>query len=678
MAAPRFASSSRMHRRPMVVFAWACLMLLWLRPAAAADGVSPSIPPGREPVVEALVAPFWDHPPAGMVVEGARIERTVVEIRLRAADREALVILRHPSAVPSDLAPDARAGGAEIGLVMELQCPDCSEGSWRLVRQLAAHIEERARATAPELWLGPVEKVPERRSAGPFVPLGLLVLGLAASLALPRVGSEAWRTLRAGERPAYWAAAVLGALVFVGVLLRAWHATSILPTANELWLSYHDTLLGFLQSPEVTFNPPLFPALVWPLGGPTDVLGYRWGAVILSGGGILLGALAGRILLGRGAGLLVAAVLALHPSAVWLGFQNRSYALAVPVVLLALVATWLALERPDWKNRWAAAVALALLPWTHYAVGFLAVGIGLWVLFDPRRGSLRLWLGPAAAALALTAPLVVAALQGAEVKQMTEAATGGAAAVGKLWTDAAAMLVGAQRSRLLYGNHETWLILPFQVALALCLAAAAWGTWARARWAVVLSGAVGLVAPLALGGLIGTMRSSHFAGVLPLVALGYAALILGPWRLAARRGFAAAVGVAGSMVVAAFVLGFFGLTLCGAARDFAPGVWPATLASLDGETAVLAPSEPVATVLRTLPVDEPSSPTERTVVAVESCTPAALDAVPDGIEQVAFLSVQYWHYEPCRPSDFGLSEAACTRVADGGAFVCPLRPEGRP
>lgn len=163
--------------------------------------------------------------------------------------------------------------------------------------------------------------------------------------------------------------------------------------------------------PDGESNPPLFYVLEW---GWTRVFGDgEAGLRSLSAlAGLLtvpVGYAIGRRVGGARAGLATAALVAVNPLLVWFSQEARSYALAVLLSAVALLAFLHA--RHDARGRvlagWAVASALALA--THYFTVFVLLPQALWLLWrHPRRGAAIAAVAAVAACGLALLPLLLA------------------------------------------------------------------------------------------------------------------------------------------------------------------------------------------------------------------------------------------------------------------------------
>lgn len=158
--------------------------------------------------------------------------------------------------------------------------------------------------------------------------------------------------------------------------------------------------LDVVQGTEKT--PPLGFILAWlasQLGDATTT--SRLPSLLFGTALIPLVYLVGVRTVGRSAGVLGAAVMALSPFAVFYGVENRAYATAACMVVLATLLLLVATERGRWW--WTGyAGALAACLYTHYTTVFPLIALTGWALFA-RRDRRKQILLASAGALALFA-----------------------------------------------------------------------------------------------------------------------------------------------------------------------------------------------------------------------------------------------------------------------------------
>jgi len=155
-------------------------------------------------------------------------------------------------------------------------------------------------------------------------------------------------------------------------------------------------------------HPPLHLILVslWASLVPATDLWLRLPSVLFGAGTIVGTFLLGRAMFGRGAGLLAAALVAVHPQHVHFSQELRSFGL---LWMLFVYAWWLAW---DWVRNGGRAAAIGyvvvsvLALYTHYFTGIALAFVGLWgvlaLMREPRR--LAQWIGLHAAIAALFVP----------------------------------------------------------------------------------------------------------------------------------------------------------------------------------------------------------------------------------------------------------------------------------
>jgi uncharacterized membrane protein len=138
------------------------------------------------------------------------------------------------------------------------------------------------------------------------------------------------------------------------------------------------TVAGGLES-----SPPLFFVLAWlsaKLGNPT--VWMRLPSLILSTATVPLLYLVGRETVGRWAGVIGAAIIAVSPFAVFYGVEGRPYATLTFLVVLATLALVRAVQSGRWRWWATYAVAAAAAAYTHYTAVFV-LGVqaawGLWM-----------------------------------------------------------------------------------------------------------------------------------------------------------------------------------------------------------------------------------------------------------------------------------------------------------
>ena len=183
-------------------------------------------------------------------------------------------------------------------------------------------------------------------------------------------------------------------------------------TAGRVLVSSLSGTMHLVWTSEST--PPLYYVLAWPWSHLFGVheFGLRSLSALFGTATVPVSYLAGRELIGRRAGLVVAAIVAVNPVLVWYSQDARAYAL---LVLFSTAALLFFLRARGGSKRdlgwWAAFSALALA--THYFAVFPLAIEAAWLLVTarPRRRVAWALAAVAAAGLAL-APIAVHQAQG--------------------------------------------------------------------------------------------------------------------------------------------------------------------------------------------------------------------------------------------------------------------------
>jgi 4-amino-4-deoxy-L-arabinose transferase-like glycosyltransferase len=228
------------------------------------------------------------------------------------------------------------------------------------------------------------------------------VISARADLGVPAAGTK---------RPV-WSGATLAVAVLTGLAL-ALRLTQLDQSlfADEVY-SYHDvagrSLLGMLRAihPPDENAPPLFFVLAWlsaKLGNPT--VWIRLPSLILSTATIPITYLLGRETLGRAAGLIGAAILALSPFTLYYAIEARPYASVACFVTLAALAVVKAVRTGELRWWVAYTLSAAAAAYSHYTGIFALAVLGVWSLWACR-GHLRAPLIANAAAVLLYVPWI--------------------------------------------------------------------------------------------------------------------------------------------------------------------------------------------------------------------------------------------------------------------------------
>lgn len=129
-------------------------------------------------------------------------------------------------------------------------------------------------------------------------------------------------------------------------------------------------------------TPPLYFVLAWAsskLGSNPDLL--RLPSLVAGTASIPLIYALGVRTVGRGAGVLAAAIMAISPFLTYYGTEARSYALMIALVICAALALLNAIDTGS-RGWWAAyALASAAAMYTHYTSGFALAAAAIWGLW---------------------------------------------------------------------------------------------------------------------------------------------------------------------------------------------------------------------------------------------------------------------------------------------------------
>jgi mannosyltransferase len=129
-------------------------------------------------------------------------------------------------------------------------------------------------------------------------------------------------------------------------------------------------------------TPPLYYLLAWPwtrLFGLGEV-GLRSLSVLIGTGVVPIAYLAGRELVSRRTGIVVAALVAVNPLLVWYSQEGRAYSLLALTSAISLLFFARALRepRPRWLVLWALSSIFAIC--SHYFAAFLFIGEAAWLI----------------------------------------------------------------------------------------------------------------------------------------------------------------------------------------------------------------------------------------------------------------------------------------------------------
>jgi uncharacterized membrane protein len=183
-------------------------------------------------------------------------------------------------------------------------------------------------------------------------------------------------------------ALVVGALTLVALALRLpLLRDSLLGDELIMFGIVHDRPLGDVLHivRETEKTPPLHFVFAWAsarLGDPT--LWVRLPSLLAGVGLVPVGYLLGRETVGRRAGLVAAALLAVQPFAIFYATEARAYALVAFLTGLSTLCLLRALETD--RGRWWAAYAVAVLAvaFTHYIGAFVLLAQVAWAFWTRR------------------------------------------------------------------------------------------------------------------------------------------------------------------------------------------------------------------------------------------------------------------------------------------------------
>ena len=181
-------------------------------------------------------------------------------------------------------------------------------------------------------------------------------------------------------------------------------------------------MLGGIPDSEST--PPLYYVLAWAWAQVfgTGEAGLRSLSALLGTATVPVAYLAGRQLVSRAAGLVLATLVAVNPFMVWYSQEARSYALVILVTAASLHLAARAAERGErrWLAAWAAAGAAAIA--THYFAALLIAAEAVWLLL--RAGRAQSGAGATRAAVAAVAAAALALVSLAFAQRDNQGASG--------------------------------------------------------------------------------------------------------------------------------------------------------------------------------------------------------------------------------------------------------------
>ena len=133
-------------------------------------------------------------------------------------------------------------------------------------------------------------------------------------------------------------------------------------------------------------TPPLFFLLTWLTKGFGDTEGLRVVSLLAGLAAIPVTYLLGERTVGRPAGMVGAALVALSPFQIFYATEARAYALTMLCCLLAALTLVLAIE--SGRTRWwvAYSLSVAAAAYTHYTAVFVLIALFGWAFLALARG----------------------------------------------------------------------------------------------------------------------------------------------------------------------------------------------------------------------------------------------------------------------------------------------------
>lgn len=199
----------------------------------------------------------------------------------------------------------------------------------------------------------------------------------------------------------------VGALSLLGLLFRLSHIDNTF-VGDELSTLYIVRDFGFFDamrtvSTDAEISPPLYFGLAWlftKLSSAPEMV--RVPALIAGMVSIPLVYMVGRRAIGRGAGVIAAAVMALNPFMIFYATDGRGYTVAIALLLTSTLAMLLAVQtgRHRWWVLYGAATCLCM--YAHYTTAFVLGAQLLWLIWarpEARKAALVANAGAAAAFL---------------------------------------------------------------------------------------------------------------------------------------------------------------------------------------------------------------------------------------------------------------------------------------
>ena len=206
---------------------------------------------------------------------------------------------------------------------------------------------------------------------------------------------------------------VLGAIVLAGVALRVFEAGRAPMWFDEIYTTWaaRGGFAKVFDNMARDVHPPLHTLLVsaWVSLGGESTAWLRTLSVLFGLATIVVVFLLARAAFGRRAGLVAAALLALHPVHAYFSQESRVYALLWLELATAWWLAWRWIEGGRARDGWGYVAVAALALYTHYLAGLVlaftaAGGLALCLASPGRRRRALEWTGLHLAVVALFAP----------------------------------------------------------------------------------------------------------------------------------------------------------------------------------------------------------------------------------------------------------------------------------
>jgi hypothetical protein len=207
-------------------------------------------------------------------------------------------------------------------------------------------------------------------------------------------GPESGRTPRRDRLSGLEIAAAIGLVVFAA-FPRAREALLTPLWFDEIWTLWVSQLpLGeMFRVVARDVHPPLHFVLVhfWQAIGGTSDLWVRMLSILFGLALVLVVLGMGRDLFGNRAGLLAAAIIAVHRTHVYISQELRFYGLLWLWLALAIWLGWRWVQTGSRRDGWLYVAVGVCALYTHYLAGLLLGLFAVWGLLDLRREPRRIW-----------------------------------------------------------------------------------------------------------------------------------------------------------------------------------------------------------------------------------------------------------------------------------------------